>query len=206
MNPITITRSHSIAQLITAILGTGQLYTREPMSIYTMPTPTPESLVSIMGGSVRRYCVSDIFINDNGDASTPLEAYVHVGYDGIVKIDTNIPISALGTYKTIYYNHANINLQAFTPVMTAMMVDAPLAGRGMTNPDEYVVDHLPNHLTYNSVTNSYYKYTGADDERECVTFIDIEVNANSSKILRGWTLHELESIVNHMKSRQQVTT
>lgn len=88
--------------------------------------------------------------------------------------------------------------------------------RGMTSPECYVPDTnfpvysfehgqlLPNNITYNSATKSYYKYTYVHHEgivpaeKELVATMDVEINPNSSKILRGWTLDELKAIVNHL--------
>lgn len=68
--------------------------------------------------------------------------------------------------------------------------------------------NLPQHITFNPATKSYYKYkavlnegTSPTETPEPITFIDIEINPNSSKILRGWTLEELESIVKHLKEQ-----
>lgn len=67
---------------------------------------------------------------------------------------------------------------------------------------------LPNHIVFNPATKSYYKYKLTQhegilpSESELVTFIDVEVKPNSSKILRGWTLEELEAIVKHLKEQK----
>ena len=113
---------------------------------------------------------------------------------------------------TWHYEHYGVKITPYdasgrlTPkIVVTPQSDGTLKYHLPTDPSTFTApkpETLPEHLVFNPVTNSYYKYEKGGEPGALVTLIDIEVNPHSSKILRGWTLEELEAIVNHLKEQK----
>jgi len=224
----SIPREHLVAKVAVVLYGQS-LYSDRPYSatdeevIKMLADVRPIELKGFPLTLGTTYRVEELFVRDELNVYKPLTVNVEIHEPNVehnvYRIKTNIRHASSPT------GLVEIMLDTgYTECLMArkgeVNVDHPdmLYGSVREYPtqapsdSEWVVklpgqQNLPPHITFNPVTKSYYKYKITPSEgmvppeRELVTFIDVEVNPNSSKVLRGWNLEELEAIVKNLKEQ-----
>lgn len=221
---LSIPREHLVAKVAVVLYGSS-LYSDRPYSA------TDEDVIKLLADLQpiesegfpltldETYRVEGLFVRDEFNAYKPLTVNVEIHEPNVYRIKTNIrhassPTGLVEMMIDVEYTDCLMSRKGEVNVdHPDMLYDSALEYSAQPPSDnERDVklpgqQDLPPHITFNPVTKSYYKYKitpsegMAPPERELVTFIDVEINPNSSKILRGWNLEELEAIVKHLKEQ-----